>query len=293
MAVILDLALGDPKYKESTIRAFGEEIADKPLYNLIFNDYTDDKDRVNVLSTPDLPNYSVRTNKFAEISDFSRDGGDEKTFTHARYALRIDRARDDIADNPSLMMQFAGMVGSNAAGSIEEQLTSVLTGAEASTTIANGEYLSSGTHALEDGGTASNRTTTAISHAQMAIIRGMMYATDTDAGRKVSLPPKFIATHPQNFEAAFKVCRAGVVDAGLQPTSYQGAMTPVMVYYSDDTDDFFVVTDKGKHSLRYYMREAPTLEQAYVLEKMLYTTIGSYRISLGAVDWRGIVFGNV
>jgi len=261
-----------------------------PLTEKIFNLIPDDKSSATVLYAPDIGLLNPRPTPTADIEDSVVANDYRLTFTHQERARKISVSYADVSDRPEVMSAYANDLAVNTRQTIEGLLCLVVANAFTATAIAKtGELLVQNNHALLGGGTASNRLTVALSHANFATARSMLLFQATDGGGVATTPLAHLIVPKELMETGYQIQNAGATSDQLQPTSYRGTFEVSPLMFATDTDDWFVCGEKGQQSLTAILREAPKFWSHWDEDNMKYNASAYFRMSQGAVDWHGFV----
>jgi len=260
-----------------------------PLYNKIFKVVGDNKGSMTAMLTPDVPLLNARASKIAPTEDTVIASGWRQTFTHQERSRKIQIPYSDASDQPSLVSDYASNLGTRTVDTIEALLCGVVANAFTTTLTARLEALCSTTHALNSGGTASNRVALALSHVNLATARAMMRFTTTDSGAVASYPMAHLLVPKELSETAYQLRTAPYVSDQLQPTSYAGQFEVSELQFTTDVNDWFIAAAMGQNSLTCVLREAPLHWNDWNKDTMTWDVYAYIRLSQGVIDWRGFL----
>ena len=121
-----------------------------------------------------------------------------------------------------------------------------------------------------------------------------MRLTLNESGRQTPIRPSLLIIHPNNAHEAYRLLETQL-EPGTNENQLNSVRTsrtglrPLDVPYLTDTDAWFLVADKSKHSVIWYNRMSTTFSRGgdSQTKDALYDAM--YRASVTFDDWRGVV----
>ncbi len=228
-----------------------------------------------------------------------------KRVVHTTYALGYRVTREMMDDEQyGMVSKFSGDLGNSARDHKERLAWSLFDDAFAGATyrgLPEGDgttrsLCNTGHIRLKDGGTSSNRLNPdvafSVSGLQSAITNFRL--TQNESGRRIPLTPKLVVHHPND-----EFVIAQVLDSQQEPFTADNQINPVStsrmgitaqaVPYLSDTDNWFLMCDKGMHTIKWYNRMDLEFDRNKDSQTKDALFDAMYRASVTFDDWRGIV----
>jgi len=179
--------------------------------------------------------------------------GSRKRFTNVTYALGFMITLEDQYFNLyRKMASYAKALGQSARETKEINVWNSINVGDTSTTIANGEYLFSATHALlRDSNTITNRQNAALGHSSLQQALSDLAVTKDHRGFFAHLVPQTLWVHPSNYLPACELLKSlGRSDtADRADNVLLGMLTPRPSPYITTTTDWFIQCEEHMFSL--------------------------------------------
>jgi len=277
------------------------------VYRSIFNVLTSNKNIEKDSGISGLGTLVEKAEGAAITSDTLYQGYDS-TYTHKTYALKTSITKEMIADDQFREVEKRAK-GLAIAGnrSVETAASDVLNYGWTSGGGGKAAFLSGGDakalfasdHPRSDGGTAqSNTTTMDLAEDSIETILVAMRETLDDRGQLMLVRPDKLVIPPA-LEKEAKILlnssqRIGTANNDINP--YEGVLTPIVWPYianvtAGGSDTAYSVLDSNLHSLNFFWRQQPNLENNDDFDTKDLEYSLDARWSCGFSGWRG-TFGS-
>lgn len=221
--------------------------------------------------------------------------GFDKRFTHLTYAkgtqISMEAADDDIDGAISNVLPPLARA---ARVSIETTAWNTINGGFATTTTPDGAFLFSNTHILRGGGTYDNLVSGDLSIATLETAVNIFDNMVDDRGLPIELNPTKIVFPVELRWLVYEILKSDLrSDTADNATNAfnQIALGGVMSKYLTGADDWFLCSDPAQHRVLFYWRMDPMTDHTIDFDTGNLKTKMTYRMSVGAADWRGWVGG--
>ena len=267
----------------------------KPVYGSIFNIESSDRNKeydrtfTGFLNIPEKPE-GVRF----EEDDMKQ--GYETIYTHLSYGLKASVTHEMLEDDLHGVMKKIPINMNIVLDKVVDLMGANVFNRAFNPTYLGGDgvVLCSAAHPLKkSGGTASNTLGAVdVSYSQIQAGITKMQETVDDSGIYVSMQPKILLIHPDNYWNVMKILNSpGEPDtANRNANTLSNQQLQVIVWsYLSDADAWFLLADKGEHQLKWYWREKPNTDTDYDKDVKAYLWYLYFRTICGWSDWRGVV----
>jgi len=221
--------------------------------------------------------------------------GFDKRFTHITYskgtAISMEAADDDI---DGAIVNTLPPLARSARTSIEVKAWNVINGGFGATTTPDGAALFSASHVLRGGGTYDNLVSGDLSIATLETALNIFDNMIDDRGLPIELNPAMIVFPVELRWLVYEILKSDLrSDTAENATNAfkQIALGGLMSKYLTGADDWFVCSEPSQHRLLFYWRMDPMTDHTIDFDTGNLKTKMTYRMSVGAADWRGWVGG--
>lgn len=224
--------------------------------------------------------------------------GFDKRFTHVTYAKGFQismEAMDDDIDGA--ISNAAPALARVARNSIETQIFSVInegfstSGAGATP---DGAALFSGSHLLVGGGTFDNLVSGDLSQATLEEAINIFDDMRDDRNQLIDVEPQILLIPVElrwvTHELLKSQLRSDTANNAANALNQLGLRVVESKYLTGD-DDWFLLTEPGRHRVIVYWRMQPVTDHTMDFDTGNMKTKMTYRLSYGSADWRGWVGG--
>jgi len=221
--------------------------------------------------------------------------GPRRRITHSTYALGF-RCTEEMMDDDQhgIVSQMPKDLGDSLRDHQEQVAAQIwnLAFVATSFTTMDAQALCADTHVeLRTGNTVSNELTpgVALSHDGIESMLIQIHTTNNDQGRPISLTPKKLIVHPNNFYNARRL-----LESTQQPGSTENDINTlnrlgveiVSYRYLTNTAPWFIQSDE--HKLIWYNRKKPKMDSSTDAQTKDKLFDLRYRASVAPWDWFGV-----
>lgn len=219
----------------------------------------------------------------------------DKTYIHSTYSMGFRVSKEFIDDEKwGVIRKAAQSLGRSMFNTRQISAASVFNGGFADTGP-DGQPLFSASHPLIGGGVASNTLSVPADFSVLSLRQALNNMEDTvdDRGLLLNIKPKFLLIPNE-----LKWDAEEILKSSLKPDTAENAINAFqmvgleyMVWnYLTDPDAWFLVGEKGDHSIKWYERESVNVDSDVDWEASASKTKIRNRFSYGYDEFRG-VFG--
>ena len=217
----------------------------------------------------------------------------KKRFTHATYAKGFqisEEGREDDIDN--VISNAAPAMGRAAQVSIETVIWNVLNNGFTTEQSPDGVSLFNAAHPQVDGTTQNNLGTGDIAVATLEVELTKFDDIKDERGLPIMLEPAVLV-----YPTASRWQVHTILKSENRPTTNNNdintvnnlGLLPVMSKYITDNDSWFLVAPASQAKLIVFWRKEPVSDHVMDFETGNAKSKMTYRLSVGAADWRGVV----
>lgn len=226
----------------------------------------------------------------------SFDQGYKKTFTHQTYMVELPIQKELIEDNQySDVIDAASQLGDSAALKREVDAASVFNNAASASYLgADGVALASDSH--PNGPTVSgtqdnNFAATALTKANVAVVREAMMAFTDDRGSKLAVTPNILLVPPALEDEALEIAKSindpSTANNTINP-QYGRFEVVAWHYLTSSTTWFMIDSVLMRQSLKWFDRIPLSIYLKQADTSVFATYIARMRYSYGWRDWRWV-----
>lgn len=219
--------------------------------------------------------------------------GFDKRFTHDTFAkgyqISFEAMEDDLDGAITNATPALARVARN---SIETEVFATFNNAFGSSTTADGLSLVNVAHKLVGGGTFDNLVTGDIAQGTLEDAYNRFNDMRDDRNQLIEMSPAIILAHPDLqwviHELLQSQLRSDTANNAANALTRVG-VNVVLSKYLTDKDMWFVLSDPDEHRVIVYLRREPFSDSTLDFDTRNMKVAMFYRLSHGAVDWRGVV----
>jgi hypothetical protein len=242
---------------------------------------------------------------FGLFSEKDADGGSisydtlmqayDKTFTHLTYGSGFQVSEEGMEDDlDNVISNAAPALGRAAQSSIEQIAWDVYNNAFGTETTPDGAALVSNSHTSPAGGTHDNLIAGDLAAATLESALILMDSTLDHRGLPVDLNPEMLIIPSElRFQAAVIMQsqqKPGSANNDINAVGLVGLRTVMSRYLTGD-DDWFVQVSPSVSKILCYWRKEPVSDHVLDFETGNMKSKMTFRMSVGASEWRGLVGG--
>lgn len=221
--------------------------------------------------------------------------GFDTRFTHLTYAkgvqISMEAADDDI---DGAITNIMPPLARSARVSIEATAWNVINNGFDTTTTPDGLYLFDTGHILRGGGTFDNLVSGDLSIATLETALNIFDNMVDERGLPIEMGATKIVFPVELRWLVYEILKSDLrSDTAENATNAfkQIALEGVMSKYLSGQDDWFLCCDPSMHRVLFYWRMQPMSDHTIDFDTGNLKTKMTYRMSVGAADWRGWVGG--
>jgi phage major head subunit gpT-like protein len=217
----------------------------------------------------------------------------DKTFTHLTYAKGFQVSEEGMEDDlDSVISNAAPALGRAAQSSIEQLAWNLFNNSFGTETTPDGQAICSNSHPNVGGGTQDNLVAGDLSEATLESALILMADTKDHRGLPVDVTAQAVVIPTEQQFIAARVLnsekRPGVADNDINAVNRLGLRVIMSKYLTGD-DDTFLLAAPSVAKILFYWRKEPVSDHVMDFETGNMKSKMTFRCSLGAADWRGIV----
>lgn len=219
--------------------------------------------------------------------------GFDKTYTHTTYALAFRVSKEMIDDEKWGVVRKASQALGRSMFNTRQITAAAVFNGGASDTGPDGVSLINASHPLVGGGTSSN-TLSAAADLSVTSLRAMIQVMEDvvdDRGLLLNINPRWLLIPNELRWDAEEILKSSLRpdNANNAVNAFQTVSIDYLVWnYLTDPDAWFMLSDKGEHSLMFYEREGVNTGSDVDWEADASKTKIRCRFSLGYDDFRGV-----
>jgi len=217
----------------------------------------------------------------------------DKRFTHLTYAKGFQVTEEGMEDDlDNVISNASPALGRSAQSSIEQIAWDVYNNAFGTETTPDGVALASDSHTSPAGGTHDNLIAADLAASSLESALILMDSTLDHRGLPVDLTPEMLIIPSElRFTAAVVMQsqqKPGSANNDINAVGLVGLRTVMSKYLTGD-DDWFVQTSPSVSKILCYWRKEPVSDHVLDFETGNMKSKMTFRMSVGAADWRGLV----
>lgn len=221
----------------------------------------------------------------------------DKLFTHSKFAKGFQVSEDASDDDIDNAFNDAGpALGRSAQVSVETLIWNVFNNGFTSEQTPDGASLFNTAHTLRGGGTFGNRVNGDISIANLEAALNIIDDMRDERGLPVETTAGMLLTPPELRWVATEILkselRADTANNATNAFNQVGLKYMFSKYLVNATDWFVGPNDPSRGKLIVYWRRRPVTDHTMDFDTGNFKTKMSYRLSVGAADWRPWVGGD-
>lgn len=219
----------------------------------------------------------------------------DKTFTHLTYAKAFQVSEEGMEDDlDNVISNAAPALGRSAQSSIEQLAWNLFNNGFSSETTPDGVALFSNSHPNVGGGVQDNLVAGDLSEATLESAVIQMNQVDDHRGLPVDLKSESLVVSSEQEFIARRILnsekRPGTANNDSNEMNRLGLRIIVSKYLTG-ADDWFLLSSPSVAKLLLYWRKEPVSDHVLDFESGNMKSKMTFRMSLGAADWRGTIGG--